>query len=391
MPLGVPGPQIPSDVTPQRDRGHGARRDVAIYQPQAAQLYERSRQRAGGAERQTFLLARALARRGLHVAHIVYPVRDPVTPAEPGLEILHRAPRASDPARESARIWSVLRRADAQVHIVRTATPALGPAGLFARRAGRALIFSSASDGDFTLETIARRSVPLYRLGTRLSDAVVVQTQRQVELAHRLFPGRSVREIPSFFEAPPAPLREGRQPATPGAFLWVGRLVDYKRPLEYLALAAALPEARFRMIGVTTSDTVLPQAIREQAEALSNVELLDPRSHAQTLELIAQAPALVSTSRLEGMPNVFLEAWALGVPVISLSFDPDGRITRHGLGTVADGDWEAFVQAVRRAWRGDADRPGLAAAAARYMADHHAEEAVSAAWLELIEPMLART
>lgn len=353
-------------------------------------MYERSRQRAGGAERQTYLLARALARRGLRVGHLVYPVQDLVAPPEAGVEIVQRARRGEDPLRETLRIWAVLQRANAQVHIVRTATPALGAAAAFSRARGRRLIFSSASDGDFTLETIAPRSVPLYRLGTSLTDAVVVQTSRQVELARERFPGRPLREIPSFFEAPPQRLHARDRGRAHSSFLWIGRLVDYKRPLEYLMLARALPQARFRMIAITTSDHVLPQLVREQAAALPNLELLEPRSHGEVLEMIAGATALVSTSRLEGMPNVFLEAWALGVPVLSLSFDPDGRIARHGLGTVAGGDWTTFVQAARDLWSGSVDRGAVAAAAERYMAAEHSEQSVTDAWLGLIEPMLAR-
>ena len=46
-------------------------RDVAIYSPRSVHWYERKGSRGGGAERQMMLLARALAGRGIRVAHIV--------------------------------------------------------------------------------------------------------------------------------------------------------------------------------------------------------------------------------------------------------------------------------------------------------------------------------
>jgi hypothetical protein len=54
------------------------RHDVAIYSPNAWLFYDgESEHGGGGAERQTWLLAQSLARRGARVAHIVYPVAHP--------------------------------------------------------------------------------------------------------------------------------------------------------------------------------------------------------------------------------------------------------------------------------------------------------------------------
>ena len=355
--------------------------DVAIYMPQAKGLYERGIGRGGGAERQTHLLARALSEAGLDVAHIVFPIRNPVPSPHPRLAVVQRAPQGRRLLDEPRRVWQALARASARTYVVRTATPALGVTGLFCRVHRCRLIFASANDGDFTFETIHPRSLPLYKLGVRLADAVVVQSATQVDLTRRVFPRvKRVEEIPSFVDvSTPAAARN------PQAFLWIGRIVEYKQPMRYLDLAAALPEARFRMIQVVhDAPRGMQEAIRARAADLANVELLEARSHEATMEQVRAAIGIVNTSRVEGMPNVFLEAWSNGVPVIALQCDPDGRIKRHGLGIAADGSWDRFVEGARKMWNQRADLSRYKQAAGDYLANTHGKLAVTSRWVEVI-------
>jgi len=288
---------------------------------------------------------------------------------------------------EAMAVWRALRRADAAVVVVRTASPLVGIAALFSRVHGRGLIFSGSNVSDFTLETMANRmNRALYRFGVRRADAVVVQSTDQRSLALEAFPSlRHVVAIPSFAETPPV----ADMHATGEAFLWFGRAVPEKQPLRYAELARAVPEASFRMIPVPQGpDTGLLGQLRTAAGELPNLELLDPVPHAALTTLVGRSVAVVNTSVLEGMPNAFLEAWASGVPVLTLQFDPDGTVERHGLGISAGGAWDAFVGGARELWQSRSDRRDLAGRVRSYVESAHSEDAVAARWSTLIDETL---
>ncbi len=88
------------------------------------------------------------------------------------------------------------------------------------------------------------------------------------------------------------------------------------------------------------------------------------------------------------MPNVFLEAWARGVPVISLEYDPDEQIETRGLGVVAGGSQERLTEAVRSLWRDGDRRTELGRAGREYVREVHSPEAVTARWDEELSKLL---
>jgi glycosyltransferase involved in cell wall biosynthesis len=65
-----------------------------------------------------------------------------------------------------------------------------------------------------------------------------------------------------------------------------------------------------------------------------------------TIQLIANSKALINTSNFEGFPNIFLEAWANGVPVISWKVNPGNVITNHHLGFCCDGDFNEMKSCI---------------------------------------------
>ena len=74
------------------------------------------------------------------------------------------------------------------------------------------------------------------------------------------------------------------------AFLWSGRIVEYKQPLKYVELARAIPEARFWMLAVLDPASVeLAVKLRSAAAQTPNLELLEPRPHGEAMELVRRS------------------------------------------------------------------------------------------------------
>src|SRR5581483_3070101 len=211
------------------------------------------------------------------------------------------------------------------------------------------------------------------------------QTEHQLELARAaLGNDRLVTMIPSFVEPVPPTEHE------PEAFIWIGRLAPYKQPLEYVRLAEALPERRFRMVfmeGQEPAPTVVAE-LRAAAERLPNLELLGRVARGRGLEFIERSFAVVSTSTHEGMPNVFLEAWARAVPVLSLQCDPGGQIEARAAARVAGGSPGALARVADRLARDRSLRRELGRNGRRYVNEVHDPMAVGEQWMALFDDLL---
>jgi glycosyltransferase involved in cell wall biosynthesis len=369
------------------------RHDVAIYSPFGAAYYESEAPQGGGAEIQMTLLARALAARGWRVAHIVFPVADPIPAADPRLTVYQREPyHGSGPGinrlREARAVWRALRAVDARVYVTRASAVYVAAIAEFCRLHRRGMIFSSANDFDLSTRPFhgSRLKHRVYLWGLRAADAVVVQTGHQLGLARELLDDRQRLEaIPSFAE----PVEEAAK--SPDRFLWVSRITPHKQPLEFVRLARALPEARFTMVlaqGIDTDHGLLEQ-VRREAVGIANLELVGPLRRAQVLAQLERAIALVSTSEWEGMPNVFLEAWARRVPVLTLSFDPDGLIAERELGLAAAGSWKRFAEGAAALGSDRALHDRLGDNARRYLRECHSPDAVCARWEAVLRAVSA--
>jgi glycosyltransferase involved in cell wall biosynthesis len=370
----------------RRRRAH----DVAVYAPWGSLYYGPKRDYMGGAEVQATMLAHALKAKGLRVAHVVYPVPDPRRVDGSSPTLVERSDWCGDRRlgllAETGAIWRGLQRADAEAYIVRGSGGHVLAASSFCRARGRRFVFSSSSELDFDFARPDRnpRMLQIYKASLRLAARLALQTEQQRELALRVLPDSDPVVIPSFAE--PAPSRNG----SGEYFLWADRLVEYKLPDRYVELAEALPDARFRMVACPGAETPagMAERIEAAAERLPNLELLPPRRRSELLEEMGNAVAVVKTSRVEGMPNTFLEAWARGVPVLSLNVDPDAKIASNDIGVAADGSMERLIDAAASLWRDPELRTATGERARRFIRDVHSPEAVADRWVALLEELI---
>jgi glycosyltransferase involved in cell wall biosynthesis len=299
---------------------------------------EYSRPGVGGAERQQTLLARALVREGFDVSMIVHDYGQPdghvwdgirtykaYKPSEgiPVLRFFH--PRWT-------RVWSAMRRADADIYYVSGAGMVIGEVAMFARRYGRKAVFRIASITDCEPEKTRiryQRDRVLYRYGLMHADLVLAQTGTQEGLLREKL-GLESRVVPSIAE-----LGGNRRPRAERDLdvLWLTNIRQLKRPDLLLEVARRLPNITFDMVGgpVAGAEAVFEET-RAAASKLPNVRFHGFVAHQATAELYERAKLFVSTSGIEGFPNTYLQSWARGTPVVAF-FDPDSLIAQQGLGS----------------------------------------------------------
>jgi len=348
----------------------------------------------GGIERQQSLMAHWLADQGYDVSMITWDEgqgdcevgrvkvfalgrRDS---GLPGLRFFH--PRWTG-------LNNAMKRADADIYYYNCGDLALGQIASWAGRHGKKTVYSIASepDCDPALPSLKQwRERILYRYGLRNTDQVIAQTQRQQEMLRDGFDIHAeVIPMPcSGFGAEEPDDVEG---PTQQHILWVGRFSQEKRLEWLLDVAEALPQYIFDVAGASNARTEYARTLLKRSESIPNVILHGRLVHRDLGVLYHRAHLLCCTSTFEGFPNTFLEAWSVGRPIIS-TFDPDGVITRQGLGksvcTVNElyNGITAFMED-QRVWQESSS------AAQVYFNTYHTLEAVMPRFVQLFQRIVA--
>ena len=213
-----------------------------------------------------------------------------------------------------------------------------GVGAYYAKKHGAKFIFQIASDDNVmpqwksnVRQVFCRFPERLFlNYGIRNATVITAQTNYQAELLKKRFGIESDSIIPNGHPLPEEPPIK----TEPIRVLWIANLKPLKRPEIFVRLAKNFRDrndVQFIMIGRQGWGKWF-EKLKRDFQVLPNLNYVGELAQGQVNQHLSNGHILVNTSRYEGFPNTFLQAWMREVPVVSLSVDPDHIIVREKIG-----------------------------------------------------------
>ena len=258
------------------------------------------------------------------------------------------------------------------------------------KRIGFRFIWACASSADietwqFTYKSV--RDVPDYFLkkrGIAHADIILAQTNEQKDVIRKRF----LREAILLRNGHPVPTNLPEKPKNKIVVTWIANFKISKQPELFINLAEQLQNlnrVQFIMIG-RPSLKAWQRSLEMRIQKMGNIDYLGPMSQAEVNRYLEGTHLLVNTSKYEGFPNTFIQAWMRKVPVVSLNVDPDRLLTNGGLG-FCSGNFEKMCQGVCCLIEDAELRWKIGENAHRYACQHHSIDKIGKQFLDIIHSL----
>ena len=240
------------------------------------------------------------------------------------------------------RTWQALKRADADIYMMKCASAGVALVTLFCKLHKRKFIYRLASalesDGTFIKQNpIVGR---LFAWSLRQAAMVFAQNAIDAENLTRTM-GISAQVIPNGHRLPPM------QTQRRDTILWVGRDVPIKNPEHFLDLAKTLPNEHFTIVCQTPNNDRHYADLIAKAGQIANLKFIRHVPFNQIDAYFQRAKVFVNTSDAEGFPNTFIQACKSGTAILSFNVNPDGFLDAHGCGLCCNGDTALLISNLR--------------------------------------------
>ena len=163
--------------------------------------------------------------------------------------------------------------------------------------------------------------------------------------------------------------------------LWAGNTSLNKRLEVVFQLAELLPDINF-VVGMNPGNRDRFELAEEFSKAHANFHFFGSVPPGEMETLFKNAGVLLNTSRIEGFPNTFLQAWSCGVPVFTAGIDPDKIIEKNKLGTVVPvNDFEIenvekLAENLRQFFHNPEIRKSLSENCIRFVKENHSMDTI---------------
>jgi glycosyltransferase involved in cell wall biosynthesis len=356
-------------------------------------LTEKNPSYAGGAEVQQIKIATELKKRGHEIFFIIYGENNNDVQVKKigGFNILPAYNRNQVDnlsfLHKTLCIWRKMKEVDADIYYHRTGST--GITTLFCRLNKKKIINHISSDAEVTGEHNIHNNILfslLNKIGKwvdiKLSDKVISQNNFQKSKLHDRFKvdsiiiKNSVDTSLNFYKK-----------SIDNYLLWIGTIRSIKQPELFLKIAQYFPEYKFVMIGGEGESSELFKKIKNDAEKIQNVEFKGFVSPEKIFSYYQKAILLINTSKIEGFPNVFLEAWVNSIPVVSLNVDPDEIILKHKLGFHSK-TFNKMVEDVKILLKNDKLREEMGINSRKYVLEEHDIIKIAGKYEELFKTLI---
>lgn len=236
------------------------------------------------------------------------------------------------------KIISILEQEKPNYIYQRVGYSATGIAAYYSKTNGCKMIWHISSNNDlvFTERTINKNSLfqiierSILRYGIRNANYIIGQTNDQNNLLKTHYRRECDLLVPNFHPKPKSRIEKHY----PIKILWIANIKPLKNPEIFIDLASKFQSSsnvRFIMIG-RPGNTRYQKKLDQRIKGLNKFEYKGELSQDKVNDLLCHSHIFVNTSRYEGFPNTFIQAWMRKVPVVSLYLDQDDVIKKEKIG-----------------------------------------------------------
>ena len=360
--------------------------------------------RLGGAEIQTYFIARELYKRGWEVHYICDKKGKFYRQSDNGI-ILHTLKNygTSHCFLNFFSLLKTLKEINPDIIYQRVKFAYTGIVALFAKFNKKKFVWASSSTKDcgekkftsflkeyhasfskrFLFEIEYHIHDCLCSYGTKNADFIVAQTEEQKDLLARNLDVKSIVIKNGHPVATILPKKEN-----PPVVLWLSNLKRSKHAEIFIKLARQCKDlnCRFILAGHSSNKGYLEELLK-QIEWVSNIKYIGRVAFVDSNELIGRASVLVNTSEYEGFPNTFIQAWMRETPTVSLNVDPDNVIKKNKLGFHSR-TFEQMVKEIRFLIQNKEVRKEMGRNARKYAVKEHDIKKIIHKYIRLFERLI---
>ena len=325
----------------------------------------------GGAEVEQVHLSRELVTKGYDVCFVTYRHGQNRIENVGGIKVIKTYEREKageiNALLKYRLIWSSLKKANADIYFHEAG--AVGVLPLFCYVNRKKFVYRIPSDAVVLSKSISgnygfnRKIVDMLEI--KRADVVIAQSSFQRRILKERFGVESI-VIKNGLIIP----KTNCEKPDPPIVLWMASISSVKRPHLLVELAKSVPYARFEMVGGKTGESQLYDEITAAGQKLPNLTFRGFVPYHKVNEYFKRASIFVNTSRIEGFPNTFIQAWTHYTPVVSLNVDPDRIIRNEKLG-FCSGTFKQLVSDVTTLLEDEEARKTMGENARKYVEREH--------------------